>query len=164
MPQFLGILEGGYSDDRSYSGATKAHVIGPVRYFRPFSKSGLKSGWFISIIEDIRIYFLCSKESQGASGRGQGRVFLLGVTRMLTIKNNIMSVNAARNLGRSYDALGTSVERLSSGLRINSAKDDAAGLAVRELMRADIATLKQGSASCRQWRDRCRPSTICLCG
>jgi len=64
---------------------------------------------------------------------------------MLTIKNNIMSVNAARNLGRSYDALGTSVERLSSGLRINSAKDDAAGLAVRELMRADIAELQQGA-------------------
>jgi len=64
---------------------------------------------------------------------------------MLTIKTNIMSMNAARNLGHSYDALGDSVERLSSGLRINSAKDDAAGLAVRELMRADIATLQQGS-------------------
>jgi flagellin len=68
---------------------------------------------------------------------------------MLTIKNNIMSMNAARNLGRSYEALGTSVERLSSGLRINSAKDDAAGLAVRELMRADIATLQQGSRNAR---------------
>ena len=64
---------------------------------------------------------------------------------MLTIKNNIMSVNAARNLGRSYEALGASVERLSSGLRINSAKDDAAGLAVRELMRADIVAIQQGS-------------------
>ena len=64
---------------------------------------------------------------------------------MLAIKNNIMAVNAARHLGRSYDALAKSVERLSSGLRINSAKDDAAGLAVRELMRADIAVLQQGS-------------------
>ena len=64
---------------------------------------------------------------------------------MLTIKNNIMSINAARNLGRSYQALATSTARLSSGLRINSAKDDAAGLAVRELMRADIAALRQGS-------------------
>jgi len=64
---------------------------------------------------------------------------------MLTIKNNIMADNAARHLGRAYDALATSVERLSSGLRINSAKDDAAGLAVRELMRADIAVIKQGS-------------------
>jgi len=63
---------------------------------------------------------------------------------MLAIKNNIMSSNAARNLGTSYDSLSKSVERLSSGLRINSAKDDAAGLAVRELMRADIAVLEQG--------------------
>jgi flagellin len=64
---------------------------------------------------------------------------------MLAIKNNLMAANAARHLGNSYDALATSVERLASGLRINSSKDDAAGLAVRELMRADIAVLQQGS-------------------
>jgi flagellin len=64
---------------------------------------------------------------------------------MLAIKNNVMSQNAARHLGQSYDSLAKSVERLSSGLRINSAKDDAAGLAVRALMRADIATLQQGA-------------------
>jgi flagellin len=64
---------------------------------------------------------------------------------MLAIKNNIMAANAARQLGKSYDALAQSVERLASGLRINSAKDDAAGLAVRELMRADIAVLQQGA-------------------
>ena len=64
---------------------------------------------------------------------------------MLAIKNNLMSVNAARHLSNSYDALSKSVERLSSGLRINSAKDDAAGLAVRELMRADIAVIQQGA-------------------
>ncbi len=63
----------------------------------------------------------------------------------LAIKNNIMASNAARHLGKSFGALASSVERLSSGLRINSAKDDAAGLAVRELMRADIAVLQQGS-------------------
>ncbi len=62
---------------------------------------------------------------------------------MLAIKNNIMAANAARHLGKSYNALARSVERLSSGLRINSAKDDAAGLAVRELLRADIAVLRQ---------------------
>jgi flagellin len=56
-----------------------------------------------------------------------------------------MADNAARHLGRAYGALATSVERLSSGLRINSAKDDAAGLAVRELMRADMAVIRQGS-------------------
>ena len=64
---------------------------------------------------------------------------------MLAIKNNLMADNAARNLGTSYNALAKSVERLSSGLRINSAKDDAAGLAVRELIRADVAALRQGS-------------------
>jgi len=64
---------------------------------------------------------------------------------MLAIKNNVMSQNAARHLGASYDGLAKSVERLASGLRINSAKDDAAGLAVRALMRADIAVLQQGA-------------------
>jgi flagellin len=64
---------------------------------------------------------------------------------MLAIKNNLMAETAARALGKSYDSLAVSVERLSSGLRINSAKDDAAGLAVRELIRADIAILRQGS-------------------
>ncbi len=64
---------------------------------------------------------------------------------MLAIKNNIMAGNAARHLGKAYDSLSSSVERLASGLRINGAKDDAAGLAVRELIRADIAVLNQGS-------------------
>ncbi|KPK86770.1 MAG: hypothetical protein AMJ81_00470 [Phycisphaerae bacterium SM23_33] len=68
---------------------------------------------------------------------------------MLAIKNNLMAENAARHLGKSYDALAKSVERLSSGLRINSAKDDAAGLAVRELVRADIAVLRQGARNAR---------------
>ncbi|MFP3936930.1 MAG: flagellin [Phycisphaerae bacterium] len=64
---------------------------------------------------------------------------------MLAIKNNLMAENAARHLGTSYDSLSTSVERLASGLRINSAKDDAAGLAVRELLRADVAVYRQAS-------------------
>jgi flagellin len=64
---------------------------------------------------------------------------------MLAIKNNLMAENAARHLGRSYDSLSVSVERLASGLRINSAKDDAAGLAVRELLRADVAVFRQAS-------------------
>lgn len=68
---------------------------------------------------------------------------------MLAIKSNLMSVNAARHLGSSYDALARSVERLASGLRINSSKDDAAGLAVRELMRADVAVLQQGGRNAR---------------
>ena len=64
---------------------------------------------------------------------------------MLAIKNNLMADGAARHLGRSYEALSNSIQRLSSGLRINTAKDDAAGLAVRELMRADIAVIQQGA-------------------
>jgi flagellin len=51
---------------------------------------------------------------------------------------------AARNLGSIYGNLGKSIERLSSGLRINRAADDAAGLAVREMMRADVAATLQG--------------------
>ncbi len=62
----------------------------------------------------------------------------------LTINHNLMADNAARYLGNSYTHLATSVQRLSSGLRVNSAADDAAGLAIRELMRAEIATLNQG--------------------
>ncbi|MFU2209858.1 flagellin [Solidesulfovibrio sp. C21] len=62
----------------------------------------------------------------------------------LTINTNMMAMNAARNLSNSYGALSTSTQRLSSGLRINTAADDAAGLAIRELMRADISTLNQG--------------------
>jgi flagellin len=62
----------------------------------------------------------------------------------LVINNNLMAMNAARNLGTSYSALETSTRRLSSGLRITQASDDAAGMAVRELMRADISSLQQG--------------------
>jgi len=62
----------------------------------------------------------------------------------LVVNNNIMANSAARHLNDAYNALGTSTERLSSGLRVNSAADDAAGLAVRELMRSDISTLNQG--------------------
>ena len=62
----------------------------------------------------------------------------------LTINTNLMAMSAARNLNSAYSALSTSTQRLSSGLRINSSADDAAGLAVRELMRSDIASLNQG--------------------
>ena len=58
-----------------------------------------------------------------------------------TINTNIMSLNAQRNLGKSQSALATSMERLSSGLRINSAKDDAAGLAISERFTAQIRGL-----------------------
>jgi flagellin len=62
----------------------------------------------------------------------------------LVINHNMMAANASRNLSDSYGALATSTRRLSSGLRITTAADDAAGLAIRELMRSDISTLNQG--------------------
>lgn len=64
---------------------------------------------------------------------------------MLAIKQNMIAQSTARTLGFNYEKMGTSVERLSTGLRINSSKDDAAGLAVRELIRSDIASIQQAS-------------------
>ena len=57
------------------------------------------------------------------------------------INTNVLSLNAQRNLGSSQNALGTSLQRLSSGLRINSAKDDAAGLAISERFSTQIRGL-----------------------
>ena len=62
----------------------------------------------------------------------------------LTINTNTMAGNTARTLGSHYNNLSKSVQRLSSGLRVNSAADDAAGLAIGELMRSDVTTLNQG--------------------
>lgn len=56
----------------------------------------------------------------------------------LTINTNVASLNAQRNLSTSSTDLATSLQRLSSGLRINSAKDDAAGLAISERMSTQI--------------------------
>ncbi len=55
-----------------------------------------------------------------------------------TINTNLVSMNAQRNLNTSQMALSTSMQRLSSGLRVNSAKDDAAGLAIAERMNAQV--------------------------
>ena len=62
----------------------------------------------------------------------------------LTVNTNIASLTAQRNLTGSQNSLSTSLERLSSGLRINSAKDDAAGLAISERFTAQIRGLNQG--------------------
>jgi flagellin len=56
----------------------------------------------------------------------------------LTINTNLASLNAQRNLTASQSSLTTSLQRLSSGLRVNSAKDDAAGLAIAEKMNAQV--------------------------
>jgi flagellin len=61
----------------------------------------------------------------------------------IVVNSNIFSVNAQRNLGKSQNALGTSLQRLSSGLRINSAKDDAAGQFTTEKLTADIKGTNQ---------------------
>ena len=63
------------------------------------------------------------------------------IAMALVINTNIASISAQRNLGTNSDALATSVQRLSSGLRINSAKDDAAGLAVSEKIRAQVRSI-----------------------
>lgn len=64
---------------------------------------------------------------------------------MLTINTNIASLNAQLNLTRSQDTLSTSLQRLSSGLRINSAKDDAAGLSISQRFTAQINGLDQAT-------------------
>ncbi len=63
----------------------------------------------------------------------------------LTINTNVASLNAQRNLERTQGDLSTSMERLSSGLRINSAKDDAAGLAISDRMTSQIRGLNQAA-------------------
>ncbi|WP_417284506.1 flagellin [Comamonas sp.] len=63
----------------------------------------------------------------------------------MTINTNIQSLNAQRNLGASQSSLSTSMQRLSSGMRINSAKDDAAGLAIAERMSAQVKGLNQAA-------------------
>lgn len=60
-----------------------------------------------------------------------------------TINTNVASLNAQRNLSRSQGLLNQSLERLSTGLRINSAKDDAAGLAISERFTTQIRGLNQ---------------------
>jgi flagellin len=56
----------------------------------------------------------------------------------MTINTNVVSLNAQRNLSGSQNSLAVSMQRLSSGLRVNSAKDDAAGLAIAERMNAQV--------------------------
>lgn len=61
----------------------------------------------------------------------------------LSINTNVTSLNAQRNLGNTASSLNKSLQRLSSGLRINSAKDDAAGLAISNRMTSQIRGLNQ---------------------
>ncbi|NLK09316.1 MAG: flagellin, partial [Firmicutes bacterium] len=63
----------------------------------------------------------------------------------MRINNNIMALNAHRQLGANQANAAKSMERLSSGFRINRAGDDAAGLAISEKMRGQIRGLKQAA-------------------
>lgn len=63
----------------------------------------------------------------------------------ITVNTNVASLNAQRNLSASQGDLNTSMQRLSSGLRINSAKDDAAGLAISDRMTSQINGMNQAS-------------------
>ncbi len=63
----------------------------------------------------------------------------------MRINNNVMALNAHRQLGANQAGASKSMEKLSSGLRINRAGDDAAGLAISEKMRAQVRGLKQAS-------------------
>ena len=62
----------------------------------------------------------------------------------LQINTNVAALNAQRNLGRTNRTLGGLFEQLSSGMRVNRAADDAAGLAISEKMRAQIRGMRQG--------------------
>ena len=62
----------------------------------------------------------------------------------IIVNSNIASLNAQRNLNQSNSALASSLQKLSSGLRVNSAKDDAAGLAVSEGLSSQIRGNSQG--------------------
>ncbi|HGW5506246.1 TPA: flagellin [Citrobacter koseri] len=64
---------------------------------------------------------------------------------MAVINTNLMSLTTQNNLNKSQSALGTAIERLSSGLRINSAKDDAAGQAIANRMTSQIKGMNQAA-------------------
>jgi flagellin len=63
----------------------------------------------------------------------------------MRINNNVVAFNASRNLGTSNAALGKSLEKLSSGFRINRAGDDAAGLVISQKLRAEVSGLRQAT-------------------
>ncbi|HYH25368.1 MAG TPA: flagellin, partial [Blastococcus sp.] len=61
----------------------------------------------------------------------------------MSVNTNVAALNSYRNLSVTNDQMGKSLERLSSGFRINRAADDAAGLAISEGLRSQIGGMKQ---------------------
>jgi flagellin len=71
---------------------------------------------------------------------------------VMRINHNIAALNTYRQLNSASTGQAKSMEKLSSGLRINSAADDAAGLAISEKMRAQVRGLDQASANAQDGR------------
>ncbi|MBR6552223.1 MAG: flagellin [Clostridia bacterium] len=67
----------------------------------------------------------------------------------MVVRTNVMGINANRQLNMNNSAVSKSLEKLSSGFRINRAGDDASGLAISEKMKAQIKGLEQASANCQ---------------
>ena len=70
---------------------------------------------------------------------------------MLVVNTSLASINAERNLASSGRSMGTAMERLSSGLRINGAKDDAAGLSISTSMNAQIRGVQKSIQNSTDW-------------
>ena len=70
----------------------------------------------------------------------------------MKINHNIAALNTYNQLSRNQDATAGSLEKLSSGLRINSAADDAAGLAISEKMRGQVRGLEMASKNAQDGR------------
>src|SRR5690625_7011478 len=75
----------------------------------------------------------------------------------LSVQNNVAAMNAYRNLSATQNNLSSSLEKLSSGFRINRAADDAAGLAISEGLRAQIGGLNVPTATLRTGSPASRP-------
>ncbi len=69
----------------------------------------------------------------------------------LYVNTNVSSINGQRKLTNATNALNVSYQRLASGLRINSAKDDAAGLQISDRLTSQINGLGQGNRNCNEW-------------
>ena len=88
---------------------------------------------------------ITNKKNIHQKGKDARTIFHGGKTMAIVINTNIASLNAQRNLSTSQLGLNKSMQRLSSGLRINSAKDDAAGLAISDRMTSQIRGLNQAA-------------------
>jgi flagellin len=86
-------------------------------------------------------------DSWGVHGRTPRETIHGGIIMGLQINTNVAAMNAYRNLSGTQNAMSTSLERLSSGLRINRAADDAAGLAISEKLRAQTSGLNQATSN-----------------